>query len=192
MRSFGDTAFANTEEGLFDVLEEAFDAFGVSVGLLDGADRSGNQAAQEVFLADDDHPMRGVRRRGYLTGQFVDVGGATGGIQAAIATELLGQRDLVDTRVGLREFDRGRVDILVLRVEEKVWGDLLGKAALERFAIDDDTRDQPALGIEVMGRHAVAVTRLGIAAVAGGPAGGEITHRRGGLCGGTRGLHSPN
>ena len=136
--------------------------------------------------------MRGVGGRGHLAGQFIDVGGATGGIQAPVAAQLFGQRDLVDARVFLRQLDRGRVDVLVLRVEEEIGRDLLGKAALQRFAVDDDARDQPALGVEVMGRHAVAVAGLGIAAVAGCPAGGEITHGREGLCGGTRRLHSPN
>ncbi|MCE2684776.1 MAG: hypothetical protein LW857_06385 [Verrucomicrobiae bacterium] len=165
LRSLGDAAFADAEKGLFDVLEQAVDAFGVRVGLLDRADRRGDQAAEEVLLAHDDHPMRGVGGRGHLAGQFIDVGGAAGGIQAPIATQLLGQRDLVDARVFLRQLDRGRVDVLVLRIEEKLGGDLLGKAALQRFAVDDDARDQPALGVEVMGRHTVAVVRLGVAAV---------------------------
>ena len=137
------------------------------MGLLDRRDGGGDELPQEVLLADDGEPVRRVRARRDEARQLVDVGRATGGLQLALPTELFGERDLVDARARLVQPYGDGVDVLVLRVEEVIGSDALLEAALQGVAaVDDDARDQAALGVEIMGRDAVAVVGGGFAALA--------------------------
>ena len=115
-----------------------------------------------MFLADDREPMGRMCAGRDKPRQLVDVGRATGGLQLTLATELLGERDLVDTRARLIQLHGDGVDILVLGIEEVVGRDALLEAALERVApVDHDAGNQAAFGVEVVGRHAVAVIGSG-------------------------------